>query len=115
MSNAPSGREGSAYSGEGVKGAGRKREKKGEVEGGEGEGREEGIDGLQVCDAKKVMDGPAYCWRNLQQMRQSQLLHASSHQETYRERQQLCITMDGTPLKGTQGKLRLIRTLAQLL
>ena len=55
--------------------------------------------GLQVCDAKKVMDGPAYCWRNLQQMRQSQLLHASSHQETYRERQQLRITMDGTPLK----------------
>lgn len=46
------------YSGEGVKGAGRKREREGEVEGEEGEGREEGIDGLQVCDAKKG-DGQA--------------------------------------------------------
>ena len=92
-----------------MKGAGRKGEREGGVEGGREKGgrkkrgREEGMDGLQVCDAKKVMDGPAYCWRNLQQMRQSQLLHASSHQETYRERQ--CITIDGTPLKGTQGKL----------
>ena len=53
------------------------------------------------CVILKGDGQPTYCWRNLQQMRQSEFLHASSDQETYNERHQLYITMESLSKEPT--------------